>query len=411
MSSRHLLLAGFLATSTGAFIGACATNEGEGDPVDSRNAPVPPRDPDAQAADASVEAGDAGPCVDCEYFTETCAADVLCPHDLFRTNGGFDPRTQINVITGRSPNDVWIGGALGAVAHFDGTSWTASDVGNKESVRTLWLRDSSEVSLVTLGHISTRGIGVVDAGAPSAGGWIDPPAPTFPTEYGKWLRGLISGWAAPGAEWFWGATQNFCNDFSCVNNVKLKTSGLWRLHTTPDGKFEIASAISSTLCQQIACTDMTAIHGASANELWAVGNRGATLHITGAENAEPTIQQSNSQTWNALHGVWVASQTEAWAVGAQGTIRRFTGNTKLWDVVSDVPTANDLHAVWGSSSSDIWAVGDAGTVLHYDGKSWSRVKIAGLETRRPNLTAVWVPSPGHVWIGGQGVLLSLGGLP
>ena len=82
-----------------------------------------------------------------------------------------------------------------------------------------------------------------------------------------------------------------------------------------------------------------------------------------------------------------------------------------WDVVSGVPTTGNLKAVWGSSSADIWAVGDAGLVLHYDGQTWSRVKVAGQGLRRPNLTTVWVAAPGHVWVGGEGVILSLGGKP
>ena len=80
-------------------------------------------------------------------------------------------------------------------------------------------------------------------------------------------------------------------------------------------------------------------------------------------------------------------------------------------MVSGIPTDEDLRAIWGSSSRDIWVVGDAGVVLRYDGTSWSRVKIAGLDGRRPNLTTVWGAARDHVWIGGQGVLLSLGGKP
>ena len=62
-----------------------------------------------------------------------------------------------------------------------------------------------------------------------------------------------------------------------------------------------------------------------------------------------------------------------------------------------------------SISTDVWAVGDEGVVLRYDGKSWSRVKVAGLGAERPNLTAVWVAAGGHVWVGGEGVVLSLRG--
>jgi hypothetical protein len=39
------------------------------------------------------------------------------------------------------------------------------------------------------------------------------------------------------------------------------------------------------------------------------------------------------------------------------------------------------------------------------------VKVAGLGELRPDLYAVWSSAPGHVWIGGQGVVLSLGGKP
>ncbi|MDF2693089.1 MAG: hypothetical protein K0S65_1472, partial [Labilithrix sp.] len=97
--------------------------------------------------------------------------------------------------------------------------------------------------------------------------------------------------------------------------------------------------------------------------------------------------------------------------GASGTLRHYVGGPLAWDTVPASPTTADLNAVWGSSSSDVWAVGNAGVVLHYDGKSWSRVKVAGLGRRRPTLTAVWAPLPGRVWIGGQGVFLSLGGKP
>jgi len=79
--------------------------------------------------------------------------------------------------------------------------------------------------------------------------------------------------------------------------------------------------------------------------------------------------------------------------------------------VTDVPTDVDLNAVWGTSPDDVWAVGDAGVVLHFDGQKWSRMKIAGLGNRRPDLYAVWAPEPGHVWIGGQGILVALGGKP
>jgi hypothetical protein len=157
---------------------------------------------------------------------------------------------------------------------------------------------------------------------------------------------------------------------------------------------------------------MTSIHGASRNDAWAVGYRGAAVHITDADGDYPTMTAFNTQTFDALFGVWTSPESETWAVGANGTIRRHSnGDPSLWEIITGVPTTKDLHDVGGSSASDVWAVGDDAVVLHYDGTRWSRLEIAGLGERRPNLSAVWVPEPGHVWIGGQGILLSLGGTP
>ena len=70
-----------------------------------------------------------------------------------------------------------------------------------------------------------------------------------------------------------------------------------------------------------------------------------------------------------------------------------------------------LRAVWSAGPNDVWSVSADGAVLHYDGTRWSRMKIGGLGSRRPDLTTVWTAGPGHVWVGGDGVLLSLGGKP
>jgi hypothetical protein len=367
------------------------------------------RVPDAAPADSGLDGAStdaaAGQCADCEYFPEACSSDVLCPNGPFDPNspaGSLDLRASINVIRGRSVNDVWAAGAVGALAHFDGTSWSLSDLGSRYTQRALWLRDTTEVSLGALQNVYARGVDVPDGGtAPSGGGWKRH-SPSYAPELDPSSERLVSVWAAPGADWLWCAAKG----------VGVNTpGGLWRLRQSPATAFELEVGIPASVCRSAGCGRMASIHGAAANEFWAVGASGATVRVTDAENDAPSVKAFNSQTSNALNGVWAASDSEAWAVGANGTIRHYTGDPMLWDVVSDVPTTVDLNAVWGASSSDVWAVGDAGVVLHYDGKSWSRVKIAGLGTDRPELTTVWVAAPGHVWIGGQGVILSLGGKP
>jgi len=408
MSTRTLALVSFACLSGLAVLAACATDGSA--PVASagdEESKVPSAD---AAIDVLSDAGDAGTCEDCEYFPATCSADVLCPNELFAASGSFDPRSAVNVIRGRSENDVWLGASVGAVAHFDGAGWTRADV-ERESIRAFWLREDGEISFATLERLFSRVLDDGDGGAPSTD-WAPRATASSATEYGWWRRLLNATWANPGSAWSWAATEVLsCANFSCQVNPDLRTSGLWRLRRSPSGAFEITRVISPEVCQATSCEGMTGLHASSANDLWAVGHTGAAIRITDPDSDTPALRRFNTQTWLSLYGVWAASETDAWAVGAHGVVRHYTGHSVIWDIVSDVPTTQDLNAVWGSSPSDVWAVGDAGTVLHYDGKAWSRVKIAGLGARRPKLTTVWLGSPGHVWIGGQGVVLSLGGKP
>lgn len=395
--ARPFAVGALACAGASTLLGACASDER-----------AFPAEPDADLAvvpaeDAGPGDAEAGPCTEhCAYFPEACTPDVLCPNGPFDPTDpavGMDWRTRINVIRGRSASDVWVAGAVGTVAHFDGTSWTRSEVGTQDSQHVLWLLDAGEVSLGSIERIYTRGLGAggadggpsgADAGV-SAGGWsrreIAPP-PGFG-------NALTAGWAAPGSKSLWLAA----------------TSALWRLRLTPSSTFEIVPGVPSSVCSVIPCERMRSLHGTSAATLWAVGDVGSAVRITGADGDSPTATPLNTLAWSVLSGVWAASDTDVWAVGGSGTIRHYTGNMPLWDVVPDVPTNQNLNAVWGTSSSDVWAVGNAGVVLHYDGATWSRVKIAGLGARRPDLTAVWSPGAGHIWIGGQGVVLALGGKP
>lgn len=387
-----------------AGIGACASNEAsDGDAPTPRDSIVT-SDAGAEADAAAQPEPDAEACDDCDYFPMSCSPDAFCsdgPFDPATTGGSFDPRIQINVIRGRSASDVWVGGALGALAHFDGTSWSRSDIGSRDPVSGIWLRASEEVtigaldSLLYAQHLYARGVGGDAGSPPSAGGWS-----AF-SEFWPLFQAssLLSGWSAAGSDSYWAPISIWDN--------AVFGGGLMRIRRTPETMFELAGGPEKP-CPP-ACSGFNAVHGSSADDLWAVGKKGTTMRLSSAESDSPMTAFYDSKTWNALNGVWAASESEAWSVGAGGTIRRYTGRTLEWDVVDDVPTHLDLNAVWGVSASDVWAVGDASVVLHWDGVQWTRVKVAGLGTRRPAFTAVWAASADRVWIGGQGALLSLGG--
>lgn len=390
------------ALGLGAFFLACASDEDPTLADPDNESRVPGLDGGADADASQSEAG---------HEDEPCVPGVLCPFGPFDPStpgGALDLRTRIHSIRGRSPTDVWALGAHGAIAHFDGTSWSRSETGASESFRAVWLRETSEIALASLDAIYSRNAGLAgpDGGVPSAGGWLRTNRAALAPEMDGRPENVSSVWASPSAEWLWGTSTLY----DLIEGIK--ENGLWRARIAPGTQtLEIAPALPPHACELMGCVQMLSIHGSSADDLWAVGVRGAAFHVTGAQSETPTVIAFDSQTWAGLDGVWAASATDVWAVGGAGTIRRYTGGAVSLDVVDGVPTTEDLHGVWGTSSSDVWVVGDAATVLHYDGATWSRVEIRGLGQRKPNLFTVWSPAPGHVWVGGEGVILSLGGKP
>ncbi len=420
MRARYLLLAACSAASGIVALGACATAD---DPTAAPSSNVVlTSDAGTDGDDAHAE--DAASCVDCEYFQETCSDDVLCPNWPSDMIGTIDPRVTFTTIQGRSRADVWVAGALGSAAHHDGSAWTLHKLESAETIRALWLAESGEISGAALERLFTRGLAVADGGVAPGEDWTA--RTTVPhQEYARWSRTITSGWASRDAQWLWATTENNCfldlgNSTRPIPGCATDTSpssGLWRVRVDASSDVELADAIGKELCRAISCGSMTSVHGSTANALWAVGHAGAAIRVTDADSDTPKLRAFNSQTLNAIYGVWESTPPgtdgaggEAWAVGAKGVIRHYKGDPAVWEVVEG-PTTMDLRAVWGSSSSDVWAVGDEATVLHYDGTSWSRVKIAGLGARRPKLTAVWTAEPGHVWVAGHGVVLSLGGKP
>lgn len=394
-----IAVAAFASAAPAALLGACATNEDTELTPPSDTNEVPHQDAAAEAA----EDGQVKPCADCDHFPTVCSDDVLCavaPFDPLNPASLIDSRAAILDVRGRGPNDVWLAGAVGVAAHFDGATWRTSDLGVSETQTALVLLDSSELAFRTWNSYLSRGAsaGVADAG-PSRDGWSVQPLPAAPPNWNLSGAMLTAVWAA-GEDELWVGGDG--GRVAC---------GLWRLRRTAFSTFTLSESMPTSTCLTGGFTEIHGLHGASPDALWAVGGRGAAVRIEGAAGANPTLRAYNSLTVNALRGVWAASDSEAWAVGAAGTIRHYNGDPVFWEVIDDVPTNETLNGVWGTSASDIWAVGNAGVVLHYDGARWIRMKVAGLAELRPDLYSVWSPAPGHVWIGGRGVLLSLGGKP
>ncbi|MBX3220495.1 MAG: hypothetical protein KF795_08255 [Labilithrix sp.] len=365
--------------------------------------PAPP------ATDGGLDAGDAAVCTkDCEYYPDECTEDALCMASLFDPDPsmGLDLRTGIHALVARSPNDGWLAGAAGTVARFDGTSWKPMETGTQHSFYGFWLLDGAEVAFDDPRRLYTRGLDVhADAGVePTADGWSRFAPATIPIEWTRDIMRVETTWSHPGS-------RNLFVGARSSHPSGAPAGGLWRLrYSSVDNAFAFDS-LTRNLCVVVPCREVSGLHGLSANEVWAVGPRGAAFRVTDAESETPTLTGFNTLTVYALRGVWAAAPNDVWAVGSSGTVRRYRGDPRFWEVYEDLPTTQHLSAIAGSSPNDIWVAGDEGTVFHYDGKAWERVKVAGLGGRRPRFERIWVPSPGKVWIAGQGALVSLGGKP
>lgn len=143
-----------------------------------------------------------------------------------------------------------------------------------------------------------------------------------------------------------------------------------------------------------------AVWGASADDVWAVGNLGVILHWTGTAWAP----YADSPTKATLYDVWGRSASDVYAAGANGVLIHFDGTG--WSVLRANTTSN-LRAVWGRDAKDVYAVGANATIMHFNGLYWTQVKVEddGDKPVVAELFDVWASSADDVWAVGQDGLM------
>ncbi len=138
--------------------------------------------------------------------------------------------------------------------------------------------------------------------------------------------------------------------------------------------------------------DLSAVWGASADDFWVVGLRGALWRV---QSGMPEEQASPSgDSWRAI---WGSAADNVIVVGDKGASLRYDGTQ--W-TKSTLPTAGKhLYALDGRSETDVYAVGAAGTVLHYDGMLWQNVELT---LPKVDLFSVQVQSATEIVVTGAG---------
>ncbi|NQU16445.1 MAG: hypothetical protein HQ564_00140 [Candidatus Saganbacteria bacterium] len=111
-----------------------------------------------------------------------------------------------------------------------------------------------------------------------------------------------------------------------------------------------------------------AIHGTSANNIFAVGEGGNLLKYDGSDWL--LIETATSE---AFYRLWSPSPDVVYLLGSDRYIKKYSNGNLSIEYTDPDPTQH-LATITGFSDSDIY-VGGIGAMYHYDGTSWSTMEI------------------------------------
>jgi hypothetical protein len=294
---------------------------------------------------------------------------------------------------GPAPNDIYIAaGTSNVLGHWDGTSWTLSNLGDTNEAFT-GVGGSGAGDIWAVGNQlwHSDGTGFVPAATQPVNSG---PPPNYLYAVGPgdaWLvgsRGLILHWSG--------------GQFTAYPNVTKSTlekvwgrggNDIWACGTGGTAIHWDGSAWQASYT----LPNSSMIWGGSgaANDVWFAGDRGL-VHYDGATFKTPT-----TGFFTELNGIWGSGAHDVWTVGLNGAIYHYDGLS--WSLVPS-GTTNSLNGVWASSDSDAWAVGSSGTILHWNGSSW-QANDSGVTY---DFVAIWGSRSNDVWAVGAILDYSIG---
>jgi len=140
-------------------------------------------------------------------------------------------------------------------------------------------------------------------------------------------------------------------------------------------------------------SDINATYIVAADDIWAVGAGGLTIHNDGTGW---TVVESGS-TEN-LNDVFFIDATSGYAVGDGGTVLYYDGT--VWAVV-DAGTSNNLLGVSFAGSDNGVVVGDGGVIVIYNSGTWT-TEATGDDN---DLFDVDMINPSNIWACGKGKIV------
>jgi hypothetical protein len=262
-----------------------------------------------------------------------------------------------------APDDVWVGNRFAGARHFDGATWSWTEIwldGIYDEVSALWGTSPDDVWVGSPQDNPGRWDGTAYRGLP----W-DPG--TVPV-----IARAIHG-TAPDDVWF--AGELGVNHFDGAEYIELEIPVEEGGSVTPTGVFAVA------------------------DRAFIVGLGGAIFEA----RTSGVVRRGGAVTgdWTRWFSSVAFSAGEAWFFGL-GTSMRFDGTHFV-----EVPTATtewrqDFGGAWAAAPDDIWiaGVGQGGVnIQHWDGASWSFPDLGDTYVA-DFMLSVWGSGPDDVYFGG-----------
>ncbi len=279
------------------------------------------------------------------------------------------PSALLSVWAG-SEMDAWVVGGNTAdagpfVAHYDGSSWTKMDTGQR-NVDLWWVKGFDDGNVFMSGSNGT--------------------ILRF-----NWSTNKFEKLTTPGNAIVFGMWGAASNDVWAVGGGASGASGgfVWRFDGT---NWTPAAGLPSDIATSGTCWK---VNGQSASDIWISGTNGLTLHWNGSALQRMDIPEAAADQVS-LFSVGVNSK-RAIAVGGAFSGVLFENDGSGWK--SALPSGGPLLSGVAVSEDDAYAVGQGGTILHRSSSGkWSTDKPVTGE----NLHAAFIDSAGDTWaVGGE----------
>ena len=295
---------------------------------------------------------------------------------------------SLTALAGSASNQVWGAGQRGAIARWNGRTWSQPSSQSSSSqlpygVTSVWASGFGDVWMSSLHFIyHWDGQSVTSVSSP---GTHD--------IHGLWGSAANDVWAAgangeiqhwDGARWTL-STGTGTGEFDAISGSSA--SDIWAVGLHSAYHYDGASwSLKNTGLES---TALLAVYAAGPGQAWAGGFNDLVVRWNGTSWIKESLPGSTQSVSNQT--IAGSGPTDVWAFGEQAYHFDGTG----WRAVAGVPIAQ--HA-WGAGPSNWWGI-VAGEVYHYDGTSWSPAPVDA------SLPVCLAGFGTDAWIGASGGLL------